>query len=73
MPAFSQRNALSAEFRKSTPSIIPLVMSLPRLNSTYANHFQDLDDEWRKIPNVKASLPKEFEVTHLKIVLKHMY
>jgi hypothetical protein len=33
------------------------------LNSTYTNNLQDLDDEWRKLPNVRASLPKEFEVT----------
>ncbi|KAG8278642.1 hypothetical protein J6590_014198 [Homalodisca vitripennis] len=63
MPALSQRNALSSEYRKTNPSIMHLILSLPRVSSSYRNNFQDLDDKWRKIPILKDNLPKDFEVT----------
>ncbi|CAI6357116.1 unnamed protein product [Macrosiphum euphorbiae] len=49
------QNAISHSFRETSPTLLPLIKSLPRIVSD-TQQMQEIDDEWRSLPSAHYSL-----------------
>jgi len=49
------QNAISHSFRETSPTLLPLIKSLPRIVSD-TQQMQAIDDEWRSLPIIVSSL-----------------
>lgn len=60
-PVFSQiialdpENALSCRYRNTVPTLVNLMRNMPRCLGQLS--MQDIDDQWRRLPNCTESLP----------------
>lgn len=49
------QNAISHSFRKTSPTLLPLIKLMPRIVSD-TQKMQAIDDEWRSLPILVSSL-----------------
>lgn len=55
------KNAMSLAFRETKPSLINLIKLVPCIINVNDTRIQLIDDEWRKLPISKLSLPDNIE------------
>lgn len=59
LPLHSPKQALSQKTREQTPSLLPLAIHLSRCTDQSDENLQAIDDEWRRLPIIKHTLPTE--------------
>lgn len=63
LPVLDPTRAISQNERETTPSLLPLVLLLPRCTDLNESNLQKLDDEWRRLPNMIGFIPAEITET----------